>query len=136
LILLSPFHITFLTSTLPETMSYEKNRETETQLPLGPPPVYPMPMPMPTPMQAPAAKDETPQIYQSSTAPAFPVPPTTVGQQYHEQLFSACARGQHDRTTKFGTCGIVTAICCFPIGLLCLCADKEVRCARCGVKLN
>ncbi|KAI0789695.1 hypothetical protein C8Q75DRAFT_764580 [Abortiporus biennis] len=56
-----------------------------------------------------------------------------LGQQYQEQLFAQCARGDHDTVTKYGTCGIIGAILLFPIGLICLCIDKEKRCARCGI---
>jgi hypothetical protein len=28
--------------------------------------------------------------------------------------------GQHDPVTRYGVCGIITAILCFPIGLICL----------------
>ncbi len=31
-----------------------------------------------------------------------------------------CARGDHDVETKYGVCGIITAVVCFPCGLICL----------------
>ncbi|KDR74038.1 hypothetical protein GALMADRAFT_141781 [Galerina marginata CBS 339.88] len=42
---------------------------------------------------------------------------------YQSQL--RCARGEHDVTTRYGPCGIITAIFCFPIGFLCLLQHKE-----------
>ncbi|KAI0092081.1 hypothetical protein BDY19DRAFT_928230 [Irpex rosettiformis] len=58
----------------------------------------------------------------------------SVGMMYQEELMARCARGQHDPQTKFGLLGILCAIFCFPCGLLCLCADRESRCVRCGVQ--
>ncbi|KAF7763663.1 hypothetical protein Agabi119p4_8200 [Agaricus bisporus var. burnettii] len=43
-----------------------------------------------------------------------------------------CQQGHHDITTSYGPCGIITAVCCFPIGLLALLVDVEKRCTRCG----
>lgn len=64
------------------------------------------------------------------------VPPDQwVGQQYRDQLFAQCARGNHDVTTSFGLCGIICAILLFPIGLIFLCIDTEKKCSRCGVRL-
>ncbi|KIK57729.1 hypothetical protein GYMLUDRAFT_45900 [Collybiopsis luxurians FD-317 M1] len=59
-----------------------------------------------------------------------------IGQQYQAQLFAQCAQGIHDPKTKFGMCGIITAIMCFPCGLICLFTDSEQRCNRCGVLLE
>ncbi|KAH9996773.1 hypothetical protein BJV77DRAFT_986224, partial [Russula vinacea] len=62
-------------------------------------------------------------------------PDEWVGQQYRNQLFAQCARGDHDPTTSFGLCGIICAILLFPIGLIFLCIDTEKKCSRCGVRL-
>lgn len=35
-------------------------------------------------------------------------------------VFAMCAQGNHDVTTKYGMAGIITAIVCFPCGLLAL----------------
>jgi hypothetical protein len=35
-------------------------------------------------------------------------------------VFAQCARGDHDVSTKYGPCGIITAVLLFPIGLICL----------------
>ncbi|KAK7020541.1 hypothetical protein R3P38DRAFT_3198168 [Favolaschia claudopus] len=35
-----------------------------------------------------------------------------------------------------GVCGIITAVVCFPIGLICLFIDTEQKCDRCGIKLS
>lgn len=35
-------------------------------------------------------------------------------------VLAQCARGQHQVTKKYGVCGIICAVCLFPIGLLCL----------------
>ncbi|KAF8800560.1 hypothetical protein BYT27DRAFT_7262720 [Phlegmacium glaucopus] len=63
------------------------------------------------------------------------IPPANAGQQYRDQLFALCAQGQHERKTEYGVCGIITAIACFPIGLICLFMDTNVKCSRCGVSL-
>ncbi|KAF4616384.1 hypothetical protein D9613_008450 [Agrocybe pediades] len=77
--------------------------------------------------------------------PSYPHPQTpagvqmdaaAVGQAYRDQLFAECARGNHQRTTSYGICGIITAVVCFPIGLICLFTDSEQKCARCGVILS
>ncbi|KAI0789687.1 hypothetical protein C8Q75DRAFT_733495 [Abortiporus biennis] len=51
-------------------------------------------------------------------------------------VYARCARGDHDVVKKYGPCGIITAIFCFPIGLIALCIDYEERCARCGVRVG
>ncbi|KIK66853.1 hypothetical protein GYMLUDRAFT_218270 [Collybiopsis luxurians FD-317 M1] len=58
------------------------------------------------------------------------------GEQYQAQLLGQCAQGIHDPETKYGVCGIITAVICFPIGLICLFSDRTRRCARCGVLLE
>ncbi|RXW19584.1 hypothetical protein EST38_g6274 [Candolleomyces aberdarensis] len=58
------------------------------------------------------------------------------GELYRSELYGRCAAGIHEPSTRFGPCGIVTAIVCFPIGLLCLLVDNERRCTVCGVRLN
>ncbi|KAH9180641.1 hypothetical protein EDB89DRAFT_2224388 [Lactarius sanguifluus] len=58
------------------------------------------------------------------------------GEQYRNQMFARCARGDHDVVTSFGLCGIICAILLFPIGLIFLCIDTEKKCARCGVRLS
>ena len=35
-------------------------------------------------------------------------------------VMNMCAAGNHDYTKKYGVCGIITAIICFPCGLICL----------------
>ena len=72
-------------------------------------------------------------------------------------VFAMCANGNHDVVTKYGMVGILTAVFCFPIGLLALLyvpyaaahrvlsgpddcffdrVDKERRCVRCGALVN
>ncbi|KAE9391342.1 hypothetical protein BT96DRAFT_925359 [Gymnopus androsaceus JB14] len=55
--------------------------------------------------------------------------------EYQAQLLNECAKGNHDVETKYGTCGIITAVLLFPIGLICLFTDRKKKCARCGVPL-
>ncbi|KAF9063443.1 hypothetical protein BDP27DRAFT_1232094, partial [Rhodocollybia butyracea] len=50
-------------------------------------------------------------------------------------VLAQCAQGNHDPETKYGVCGIITAIVCFPIGLICLFTDSKKRCARCNAQL-
>ncbi|KAJ3514946.1 hypothetical protein NLJ89_g2065 [Agrocybe chaxingu] len=79
-----------------------------------------------------------PPMYAAAPPPMGPQPVITnvaLGSQYQAELFGRCARGYHEPTTKFGPCGIITAIFCFPIGLLCLFADRHKQCARCGAHL-
>ncbi|KAH9924665.1 uncharacterized protein BXZ73DRAFT_50380, partial [Epithele typhae] len=51
-------------------------------------------------------------------------------------VFALCAQGQHDVTTKYGIAGIITAIACFPCGLIALFLDVEKRCVRCGQRVG
>ncbi|KIM47069.1 hypothetical protein M413DRAFT_440610 [Hebeloma cylindrosporum] len=93
------------------------------------PPAYPVPQLAPTP---------TPVLAHPAPAPV-PVDPAAaaaIGQQYRDQLFAQCAIGNHERTTNYGIGGIIAAIVCFPCGLICLFADKQEKCARCGVSLD
>ncbi|KAI0696020.1 hypothetical protein BC835DRAFT_1272470 [Cytidiella melzeri] len=61
---------------------------------------------------------------------------TQMGSQYQAQLLARCARGEHDVEKKYGPCGIITAVICFPIGLIALFIDVERKCSRCGVRLE
>ncbi|PIL22637.1 hypothetical protein GSI_15328 [Ganoderma sinense ZZ0214-1] len=72
---------------------------------------------------------------QSGYPPAGPAPALNPGMQYQQQLFAMCAQGNHDVTTKYGMAGIITAIVCFPCGLLALLCDQEKRCVRCGSRV-
>ncbi|KAJ8699888.1 hypothetical protein PTI98_002965 [Pleurotus ostreatus] len=88
--------------------------------PSSPPQVYPpqqVQQPWSPNMQDPMARD------------------VQIGQNYQAVLFARCAQGRHERTTKYGACGIIAAILLFPIGLLCLFLDTEDRCAVCGTVL-
>ncbi|KII88414.1 hypothetical protein PLICRDRAFT_110976 [Plicaturopsis crispa FD-325 SS-3] len=62
--------------------------------------------------------------------------PGQIGAQYQQELFARCARGDHERKTEYGICGIITAVLCFPCGLICLFSDSEQKCSRCGVRLE
>ncbi|KAF8147269.1 hypothetical protein B0H34DRAFT_739397 [Crassisporium funariophilum] len=78
------------------------------------------------------------------TAPIFVYPqpgvmapnPVAAGQAYRDLLFAQCAQGIHDRKREYGMFGIVTALCFFPLGLICLFVDSSERCSRCGVNLD
>ncbi|KAJ3512749.1 hypothetical protein NLJ89_g3339 [Agrocybe chaxingu] len=121
----------------PPTASYRKEQEgMNDQLP---PPYAPiddtsppqeMPVPTPAPSQAPPvpqAQAPTPPIPQPQDRPITITPPVqaqptstpgsmdpasvaALGRQYRDQLFAQCAIGNHERTTTYGVCGIVTAI--------------------------
>ncbi|KAI0731949.1 hypothetical protein C8Q72DRAFT_950812 [Fomitopsis betulina] len=74
-----------------------------------------------------------------ATAPAYqqqgipqPMPDAAIGANYQNQLLAQCARGEHQVTKKYGVCGIICAVCLFPIGLLCLLCDVKKKCERCG----
>ncbi|KAJ6502464.1 hypothetical protein C8R45DRAFT_1210012 [Mycena sanguinolenta] len=103
--------------------------------------------------QTPQSYPQTPQSYPQSPPqgyapqqggyapqpmPQFPnqMSAQQMGDQYRAQLFAQCAQGIHQPTTKYGICGIITAVVCFPIGLICLFTDTEQKCDRCGIKLS
>ncbi|KAJ7097824.1 hypothetical protein B0H15DRAFT_623061 [Mycena belliarum] len=88
----------------------------------------PQACPGPSPSQ-PELSGHQPQSYPSQRSAA------QVGEEYRAQLFAQCAQGIHQPTTKYGVCGIITAVVCFPIGLICLFTDTEQKCDRCGIKL-
>ncbi|KAL1676972.1 hypothetical protein EV122DRAFT_279542 [Schizophyllum commune] len=72
------------------------------------------------------------------TPPAYPQPQGQQPLHLHPpppQQMTA-AQGVHDPKTKYGVCGIITAVLCFPCGLICLFSDTEQRCTRCGVKVQ
>ncbi|KAJ7788036.1 hypothetical protein B0H14DRAFT_3504672 [Mycena olivaceomarginata] len=75
------------------------------------------------------------------TRPLLPYPPQTqlsaaqIGENFRGQLFAQCAQGIHQPTTKYGVFGIITAVVCFPCGLIALCIDVERKCDRCGINL-
>ncbi|KAF7338226.1 hypothetical protein MVEN_02047800 [Mycena venus] len=120
------------------------------------PPVEPQGPPMysgpPGPPQHQGSYQQPPQSFQQPQGYApqqqgyapHPTPQThpsqmsaqQVGEQYRAQLFAQCAQGIHQPTTKYGVCGIITAVVCFPIGLICLFIDTEQKCDRCGIKLS
>ncbi|CAL1712646.1 unnamed protein product [Somion occarium] len=95
---------------------------------------YPYPQPKPSAQSARGPSGRGPQ-------PQFPPGSmqqmqmdAQIGAQYQQQLYAKCARGDHDVVTKFGVCGIITAVILFPIGLVCLffSLDTDKKCARCG----
>jgi len=83
---------------------------------------YPVPQQQPLPMQA-----QDPNFQVQNVA--------NIGQNYRDQLFAQCAMGNHERKTEYGICGIITAVVLFPIGLICLFIDTNVKCTRCGIAL-
>ncbi|GJE88775.1 hypothetical protein PsYK624_048610 [Phanerochaete sordida] len=108
------------------------------QSPFAPPPAAQSPQGYPpmSPM-SPPANGARPMMQQQPRGP--PLTPgqmeAQIGSQYQQQLFARCARGDHDVQKKYGPCGIITAVLLFPIGLICLFADVEKTCARCGTRL-
>ncbi|KAF8155761.1 hypothetical protein B0H34DRAFT_798882 [Crassisporium funariophilum] len=75
------------------------------------------------------------QIKQEFGNPAVPTA-VGAGEAYRDQLFAQCAQGNHERKTEYGMCGILTAVFCFPCGLICLFSDSQEKCSRCGVSLE
>ncbi|THU88412.1 hypothetical protein K435DRAFT_761920 [Dendrothele bispora CBS 962.96] len=65
-----------------------------------------------------------------------PMSNAQLGDQYRSALFAQCAQGNHQPETKYGVCGIITAVVCFPCGLICLFSDTEKKCSRCGITLG
>jgi len=47
-----------------------------------------------------------------------------------------CPNGQHIYIVNYGLFGILCAIVFFPVGILCLLADKKRVCTRCGFVLE
>ncbi|KAF8966605.1 hypothetical protein BDZ97DRAFT_620977 [Flammula alnicola] len=92
----------------------------------------PIPASQPAPATSPV--EQTPAANGNTPAPALDA--ATLGQQYRDQLFAQCAMGNHQPKTNFGICGIITAVMCFPCGLICLFKDTDITCARCGVLLE
>ncbi|KAL0946616.1 hypothetical protein HGRIS_012813 [Hohenbuehelia grisea] len=82
-------------------------------------------------MQSPPLVHQPPPM----TSPPVQRTAAEVGRDYQAELFARCAQGLHEPTTKYGMCGIITAVICFPIGLICLFTDTEQKCARCGTTL-
>lgn len=58
------------------------------------------------------------------------------GRRYQEQLLARCAAGDHAPYYSYGPAGIISSVLLFPVGLVCLCLDRERRCARCGERLD
>ncbi|KAJ7463985.1 hypothetical protein FB451DRAFT_1561923, partial [Mycena latifolia] len=54
------------------------------------------------------------------------------GMSYSAQMFAQCEQGNHQMKTKYGMFGLITAIACFPCGILALFIDNEQKCERCG----
>ncbi|EPT05144.1 hypothetical protein FOMPIDRAFT_1111814, partial [Fomitopsis schrenkii] len=52
---------------------------------------------------------------------------------YRCAVLARCARGDHVLSRKYGLCGILTSVFCFPFGLLALLCDYEEKCDRCGI---
>ncbi|KAJ7632707.1 hypothetical protein FB45DRAFT_512507 [Roridomyces roridus] len=93
-----------------------------------PTPSYAYPPTTPQQEQYKPPQSQAPQTQPLSTA--------QIGEQYRAELFAKCAAGAHEPRTRFGVCGIITGVLLFPIGLICLFADSERKCDRCGVKLS
>ncbi|KAJ7070450.1 hypothetical protein B0H15DRAFT_966299 [Mycena belliarum] len=88
----------------------------------------------PQPPQPPQGyKEPLPQGY---AAQPQMMNPAQAGEMYRAQLFAQCAQGIHQPSTKYGMCGIITAVLCFPCGLIALFIDTEQKCDRCGIKLD
>ncbi|KAF8066881.1 hypothetical protein FPV67DRAFT_1213280 [Lyophyllum atratum] len=86
------------------------------------------PTPQPNSHGAPQSAWMPSQPTQEMSAPAL-------GEQYRAAQFARCAQGNHSRKTKYGVCGIITAVILFPFGLVCLFLDKDEVCTICGNKL-
>lgn len=116
-----------------------------TMQPQQDPPTYPNaaynnPYPQGQPQQYPQGQPQQymqgqPQVLQPPPMQQMPKSDAQIGEEYRAGLFARCAQGVHEPTTKYGVCGIITAVVCFPIGLICLFMDTEQKCARCGIRL-
>jgi len=54
------------------------------------------------------------------------------GRDYQAMLLAKCAEGLHDYSTSYGIVGILSAVICFPCGIVGLFIDQERKCVRCG----
>ncbi|EDR14866.1 uncharacterized protein LACBIDRAFT_306056 [Laccaria bicolor S238N-H82] len=76
--------------------------------------------PQPSVITAPPAQippSQPPPAYDNPVEVIQPVSAAAKGEQYQQELLARCAAGQHDYSTRFGPCGIITAIvsaCDFP----------------------
>ncbi|KAF8155762.1 hypothetical protein B0H34DRAFT_675899 [Crassisporium funariophilum] len=104
----------------------EVKQEYNPQVAVQGPPGYPVAQQYPS----------TPGSIPGAPVPVVPVDNAAAGQAYRDQLFAQCAQGNHERKTEYGMCGIITAIACFPCGLICLFSDSQEKCSRCGVSLE
>ncbi|KAJ7330295.1 hypothetical protein DFH08DRAFT_882337 [Mycena albidolilacea] len=85
--------------------------------------------------QAPLGYAQQPQGYAPQPQLQTQLSAAQIGENFRGQLFAQCAQGIHQPTTKYGVFGIITAIVCFPCGLIALFIDVERKCDRCGIKL-
>jgi len=93
----------------------------------GTPMQQPVNLQYPIIMQPPVFVQQQPPT-QASTA-------AQIGEQFRAPQFAQCAIGNHEMSRKYGMLGIVCAIVFFPIGFLCMFADVEETCTRCGKRL-
>lgn len=47
-----------------------------------------------------------------------------------------CQQKGHEPMTNYGTLGILSAIFCFPVGIICCLLDQRTMCRRCGTVLS
>ncbi|TFK76282.1 hypothetical protein BDN72DRAFT_830832 [Pluteus cervinus] len=71
--------------------------------------------------------------HQGAPPPAYTGPGPPPRSRRFRPMLPPCEYGYHQPRVEFGLCGILAAIFCFPIGLLCLCLDTDRRCVRCGM---
>jgi hypothetical protein len=87
----------------------------------------------PTPTYVRAAADHAPYIAPPQGAPAAGGPGMYVMYvQPGPTQPGMCPNGQHSYLVNYGVLGIICAILLFPIGLICLLADRKRVCTRCG----
>ncbi|KAF9269600.1 hypothetical protein L218DRAFT_278631 [Marasmius fiardii PR-910] len=111
---------------------------------------YPQsPYPQPPPPQQLNSQQSVPQQqpYPPQPYPPQPYPPQqqpgaynvqqqiAMGEAYRANLYAQCAQGIHTPKTNYGVAGIILAVLCFPIGLICLFMDVERKCERCGIRM-
>ncbi|EJU04139.1 hypothetical protein DACRYDRAFT_20764 [Dacryopinax primogenitus] len=77
-----------------------------------------------------------PAMQQAGYYPPNMQPPVYVQGMPPTDLRGICLRQGHVPVESFGAMGIVAAICCFPIGIICCIMDRREQCSRCGEVLQ
>ncbi|KAJ9052016.1 hypothetical protein DSO57_1038431 [Entomophthora muscae] len=81
----------------------------------------------------------TPVVYLAQPQPQpqsmpMPMPKPSPVVVVSPQLGGCCDGGAHLFEDEYTTCGIIWAVVCFPVGLICCYADRYSRCRKCRTR--